>query len=66
MLENDMLELLKPVVLTLAILSPITDMAAELAFNPDIPEYNEPNIFYLLSFTKRYVKQACFMNFLEL
>jgi hypothetical protein len=50
MLLKDMLELLNPVVDTLAMLSPMTDMADELAFSPDIPEYNEPNIVVLLSF----------------
>jgi hypothetical protein len=39
---------LNAVVLTLAILSPITDMAVELAFNPDIPANKDPIMIFLL------------------
>jgi hypothetical protein len=41
-LENDTFETLNPVVSTLAILSPITDMALVLALRPEMPEYNDP------------------------
>jgi hypothetical protein len=45
--NEDLLDL-KPVVFTLAILSPITVIAVELTFNPDIPANNEPIIFIFL------------------
>jgi hypothetical protein len=39
-------------VFMLAMLSPITDISKELAFSPDIPEYNEPIILSLLPYHK--------------
>ncbi len=44
---------LNEVVFMLAMLSPITDISRELAFSPDIPEYNEPIILSLLPCLKK-------------
>jgi hypothetical protein len=46
--EKDARDVLKPVVSTLAMLSPMTAMALVLAFNPEIPEYNDPIMVDLL------------------
>jgi hypothetical protein len=47
-LANEDLLDLNAVVFTLAILSPITVMAVELALNPDMPANNEPIISIFL------------------
>jgi hypothetical protein len=48
MFAKDTRDDLNPVVSTLAMLSPMTDMALVLAFNPEMPEYSEPIMVVLL------------------